>query len=129
VAAGLAVASCAVRPPAAPLLAPAPAAPKPGPAVAPAAAPLEELEPLLAWRATPGGLSIALASNGCTTRSDIVFYVERKAGGARVAFARRRLDRCRARLPAGQSIIFGWSELGLAPGAPVQLLNPVQPQP
>lgn len=119
---GLALAGCAqLPPPAAPVI-----APPTGPLVAPAPEPLLELEPLLGYRATPYGLAVTMASNGCTNRAEIVFYVERRPEAARLAFARRRIDRCKAPVAAGVEMVFGWAELGLTPGSRVLLLNPVE---
>jgi hypothetical protein len=121
-AAGLALAGCARLPP--PVT---PPAPPPGPQVRPAPEPLQELEPLKGYRATPYGLAVTLASHGCTRRPDIVFYVERRPEGARIAFARRRLDLCRQAVAGSVEITFAWWELGLSPRSPVLLLNPVEP--
>lgn len=89
-----------------------------------ASGPLAELEPLYAAQAGTEGLTIRLASSGCTAKPDLTFYVERRAGAVTVAFARRHLDICKT--GAGQAeVVFTWAELGLEPRTPVFLLNPV----
>jgi hypothetical protein len=88
--------------------------------------PLAELEPLLAARAGPDGLTIGLASGGCTARPDLAFYVERRAGAVSVAFARKQVDICKA-APGEAQIVFSWGELGLEPRTPVFILNPIAP--
>ncbi|THD61484.1 hypothetical protein [Phenylobacterium sp.] len=88
--------------------------------------PLAELEPLLAVRTGPDGVTIRVASAGCTARPDFTFYVERRAGAVSLAFARKHVDVCKA--GGGQAeIVFGWTELGVAPRTPVVLLNPMAP--
>ena len=87
--------------------------------------PLAELEPVYAVRTEPQGLAIRVASNGCTTKDDFAFSLEQRGGVATLAFGRRRLDICKT-APAGEAeLAFGWRELGLAPGPPVVLLNPL----
>jgi hypothetical protein len=94
------------------------------PAAAPG--PLAELEPLYAVEPGRDGLTIRVASGGCTARPDFAFYVERRAGAVAVAFARSHVDVCRT-APGRAEIAFTWAELGLAPRTPVFLLNPVAP--
>jgi hypothetical protein len=93
--------------------------------VAPAAAPFGELEPLYGADAGRGGLSIRVASNGCTTKADFAHFVERKDGAVTLAFGRKRLDPCKSFAMGQVSLVFSYEELGLAPGAPVFLLNPL----
>ena len=85
--------------------------------------PLEELEPLLAARTGADGVTIRVASGGCTARPDFAFYVERRAGAVTVAFARKHVDACRT--PGTAEIAFTWAELGLPPGTSVFVLNPI----
>ena len=100
--------------------APTTAAPPPG-------APFGELEPLYGAQAGRGELIIRVASNGCTAKADFAHYVERKAGGVTLAFGRKRLDMCKSFAMGQTSLVFTYDELGLSPGAPVFLLNPLVP--
>ena len=95
------------------------------PEVAPAHGPLAELEPLYSVVAGREALTIRVASNGCTAKPDFTFYVERRAGAASLAFARKHVDPCRSFAMGRQEMAFSWSELGLDPRAPVFLLNPL----
>ncbi|MFN7303998.1 MAG: hypothetical protein ACK5SU_04895 [Phenylobacterium sp.] len=91
----------------------------------PAAGPFPELEPVRLARIGPEGLSVEIASRGCDGRPDIVFHVERRRGIATVAIARRRLQTCRGGPPGWVEVAFSRDELGLTPGEPVFLLNPL----
>ena len=87
--------------------------------------PLAELEPLLGVRAGPEAVTIRVGSGGCTAREGFTFYVERRAGAASLAFARKQVDICKT--PGEAEIAFTWAELGLAPRTPVFVLNPIAP--
>lgn len=114
--AALAAAGCATVPPAGPprILAP------PGFALA-------ELEPLHRAEAGLHALTVRVASNGCTTKADFAFYVERKGEAVILAFGRKRVDACRTVARAHADLTFTWAELGLSPQTPVFLLNPLLP--
>ena len=93
--------------------------------LAPSPAPLAELEPLYAARAGRAALVISVASNGCTTKDDFAFHLERRGEALTLAFARRRLDTCKAFAQGRAELTFGWDELGAPRGAPLFLLNPL----
>ena len=94
-----------------------------------AAAPGEtwpELEPLLAAEAGTEALTIRVSSRGCAAKADVVFRVDRKAGHAVVAFARRRLETCKG--SAGWAdLVFRYEELGLTRGERIVVANPITP--
>lgn len=102
-------------------------APVPGPApiLAPAGAPLGELEPIYRAEARRDGLTISVGSNGCTGKADFAFYVERKGEAVTLAFGRKRIDPCKSFAMGRTDLSFTWDELGVAQGAPVFLLNPL----
>jgi len=95
--------------------------------VAPEGAPFGELEPLYGAQAGRDALTIRVASNGCTTKADFAHFVEQKGGGIALAFGRRRLDTCKAFAIGQASLVFAYDELGVEPGAPIFLLNPLVP--
>lgn len=101
----------------------------PPPVIAPAGAPLAELEPLYAVQTGPRELVIRVASNGCTTKSDFAFYVERKGSAVTLAFGRKTLDPCRTIRPGHAELTFSYEELGLSAREPVFLLNPLSRDP
>ena len=107
--AGFALAGCATLP-----------APQPKPSP-----PYAELEPVYAAKAGREGLTLRVASNGCTTRPDFAFYVEKTGAAVQIAFARKRLDPCKSFAQGSTELAFTWAELGLAARTPVFLLNPL----
>ena len=83
-----------------------------------------ELETLRSARAGPSGLALKVLSHGCTTKADFTFYVGQEGRDRTIAFARKRLDVCKA-APNVEEIIFSYEELGLGKAGVVRLLNPV----
>lgn len=106
--AALALSGCATAPPA-----------------APSGSVLAELEPLYRAEAGREALTISVGSNGCTSKADFAFYVERKGEAVSVAFGRRRLDSCKSFAMGRTDLSFPWTELGVPPRTPVFLLNPL----
>jgi hypothetical protein len=84
-----------------------------------------ELEPLYSAQAARDALTIQVGSNGCTTKADFAFYVERRGEAVTLAFGRKRLDPCRSFVQGKTSLSFTWEELGLTPRGAVVLLNPL----
>jgi len=84
-----------------------------------------ELEPLLDVRSETDGLVIRLKSQGCLRKEDLRFFVDGKNAIADVAFARRRLETCKAAGPSEAEVRFGWSELGIVGARAVRVLNPI----
>lgn len=84
-----------------------------------------ELEPLYGVEAGRDALTIRVASNGCTAKSDFAFYLEHKGDSVALAFGRKKLDRCRSFAMGKTELAFTWVELGTAPTTPFQLLNPL----
>lgn len=87
-----------------------------------------ELEPLLAASVGEGGITIRLTSTGCTSKESMAFFVEQGGGRYAVAFARRRLDLCRA-APTPVDLNWTFEELGLPKTAKVAVVNPLAAAP
>ena len=84
-----------------------------------------ELESLKAITASPAGLTLRVASSGCTRKADFAFYVDHAASPPTVAFARKRLDICHAE--AGEvELSFSYAELGVSGQGRLVVLNPVE---
>lgn len=96
-------------------------------AAAPVGAGFELLEPLYSASAGRDGLAIRVASNGCTKKEDFAVYVESTPAGPRVAFGRKRPDRCRTFAQGQIELMFSWSELGLDGRTPAFVANPLVP--
>ncbi|PVM92453.1 hypothetical protein DDF62_04750 [Caulobacter radicis] len=84
-----------------------------------------ELEPLTSLRSEHEGLVVGFRSQGCLRKEDLRFFVEQNDAIPDVAFARRRLETCKAAAPGEVEIRFGWAELGIAAAPAVRVLNPV----
>lgn len=83
-----------------------------------------ELEALKAVEADDSGLTLRVASTGCTSRDDFTFYVDRSGSQPAVAFARKKLDLCR-RAPTTAALRFSYQELGVSGQGRLAVLNPV----
>jgi hypothetical protein len=83
-----------------------------------------ELEALKGARAGSAGLALKVLSHGCTTKADFAFYAGQDGPDRTIAFARKRLDVCKA-APNVVEVSFSYDELGLAGAETVRLLNPV----
>ena len=93
--------------------------------LAPQGSALAELEPLYLARADHRGLTIRVASNGCTRKEDFAFFVERKGEATSLAFGRKVMDPCRSLLRGSTELTFSYGELGLNDRPTVFLLNPL----
>jgi hypothetical protein len=83
-----------------------------------------ELETLTAAVAGPTGLTLRVASSGCTRKEDFAFYVDHAAAPPTVAFARKRVDGCHAAVGEVE-LSFSYQELGVAWRGRLAVLNPV----
>lgn len=69
-------------------------------------------------------LNVVVGSSGCTEASS--FEVRIKDGDpAELTLARRSPDLCRAIAPDGATVSWTYAELGLEPGQPVRVMNPI----
>ena len=82
-----------------------------------------ELEALKVITAGPEGLTLRVASNGCTLKEDFAFYVDHAATPPTVAFARKRVDACHG-VPGEVVLAFSYAELGVAGQGRLAVLNP-----
>lgn len=70
-------------------------------------------------------LVVRVPSNGCTQKTDLTVDVRQRRGEVHVTIGRVRDDYCRALVPEGVEIPFGFEELGARPGATVTVTNPL----
>ena len=73
------------------------------------------------------GLSARVRSNGCTAKTDFSVQVLDGYPAPTVIIRRSKPDLCRALVPGGVEILFGWRELRLPPTSPIVLANPLTP--
>jgi hypothetical protein len=85
----------------------------------------EELEPLYRAEAGRRGLTIDVASNGCTAKGDFSFYLERVGDAVALAVGRKQVDACSGAARGLVTLSFTWAELGIARRTKVFLLNPL----
>ncbi|WP_343163126.1 hypothetical protein [Hyphobacterium vulgare] len=71
-------------------------------------------------------LVVRVASNGCTQKGDFRVDVSRRDNAYSILLERVREDYCRALMPNGVEIAFGFEELGVPQGAAVTVANPVR---
>ncbi len=84
-----------------------------------------ELEPLYAMKSGPEGLTIRVASGGCTTKADFTFYIDHPGKAPALAFGRKHVETCKSSGKLQSEFTFTWVELGLSARTPVVLLNPI----
>lgn len=87
---------------------------------------LQELEPLFDVRVGRLGLTFSMMPVSCTSKANIVFYVERADRVSKLAFARRKIERCQTPSEAPVELQFTWTELGLRERRRIVLLNPTR---
>lgn len=76
-------------------------------------------------RVENGALIVRVDSNGCTQASDFELAVSDGAP-ATVTLRRTKEDLCRALVRDGIEVSWTYADLGLEPGATVQVLNPLK---
>lgn len=87
------------------------------------------IEPVYAVSAAKAGLTVRLASNGCTRKSDLTVAVSNAPPRPLVLIARRHADQCRS-LGAGHvDVVWSYEELGLKSGEAFSLANPLVADP
>jgi hypothetical protein len=82
-------------------------------------------EVLLGYTYGIHGITLQVASGGCTQKSDFIVEQRQRTSYQALTFYRWREDLCLALLPYGTMLNFSYEELGLAPGSRFQILNPV----
>jgi len=87
-------------------------------------APLAELK---AAETTGAGISVTVATGGCTEKSDFEAGAQPAAkGAANVEIRRLKRDDCKGNFPAGLKLLFTWNELKLPAGTKLHVKNPME---
>ena len=103
-------------------------APVPAPETTPVAAPAQAAPPAEAIRSArfeDGALVVRVDSNGCTQTADFELSVVDGAP-ADITVRRVREDLCKALVAEGVELRWTYADLGLEPGAPARILNPLK---
>jgi hypothetical protein len=82
-------------------------------------------EAIRSARFADGALVVRVDSNGCTQASDFELSVVDGAP-AEITVRRVREDLCKALAPEGVELRWSYADLGLEPGAPARILNPLK---
>ncbi|MNT05059.1 hypothetical protein D3C71_1393650 [compost metagenome] len=90
----------------------------------PAAASTEVLEAVRKVDFDGQRLNVVVGSNGCTEASSFEVKI-RDDEPAELSLIRRAPDLCKALVREGVTVSWTYAELGLTPGQPVRVLNPI----
>lgn len=82
-------------------------------------------EPIRSARFEDGALVIRVDSNGCTQASDFELAVA-DGSPADITLKRTREDVCKALVPDGVELRWTYADLGLEPGTPTRIINPLK---
>lgn len=82
-------------------------------------------EAIRSARFADGGLVVRVDSNGCTQASDFELAVV-DGSPADITVRRTRADLCKALVPDGVELRWTYADLGLEPGTPTRILNPLK---
>ena len=86
------------------------------------------IEPVYGVSVGKAGVTVRLASNGCTKKSDLTTAVSTAPPRPLVLIARRRPDVCKS-APGVVEIVWSYEDLGLKPGQAFSLANPLTAAP
>ncbi len=86
------------------------------------------IEPVYAVSVGKAGVTVRLASNGCTQKSDLTAAISTAPPRPLVLIARRHADACRGP-PGAVEIVWRYEDLGLRPGQAFSLANPLTAEP
>ena len=86
------------------------------------------IEPVYGVSVTKAGITVRMASNGCTRKSDITTAVSTAPPRPLVLIARRHPDACKGP-PGAAEIVWSYEDLGLKPGQAFSLANPLVAEP
>jgi hypothetical protein len=86
------------------------------------------LEKIIASEPAPTGITITVATGGCTEKADFQVISSPAAGGkASIELRRTKGDSCKGNFPDGLKLHYTWAELKLPEGTQISVKNPVDP--
>src|SRR5665213_520544 len=81
------------------------------------------LEPIYSFTVTRTGLTVVVASNGCTHKEDFAPRTSGPGRNAVIGFYRKRPDTCRPVAAGHAELRYGFAELALTPNVRLKVLN------
>jgi hypothetical protein len=85
------------------------------------------IEPVYGVSANRAGVTVRMASNGCTGKTDLTVALSKGQPRPILLIARKHPDACKT--PGRADITYAWQELGLAPGQAFSFANPLVAEP
>ena len=83
------------------------------------------IEPVYAVTAGRSGVTVRLASGGCTRKADLTVALSTKPPRPLLLIARRRPDACRTSPGGAVDVVWSYAELGIKPGQAFSVANPL----
>ena len=87
------------------------------------------IEPIYGVIVGKTGVTVRLASNGCTKKSDLTMAVGKNPPRPLLLIARKHPDTCQSFAAGHAEVVYSFEELGLEPGQPFSLANPLTADP
>ena len=84
-----------------------------------------DIEPVYGVSVGKQGVTIRLASNGCTKKSDLTVAVSKHPARPLMLIARKHPDTCKSFAAGRAEVVYSFEELGLEPGQAFSLANPL----
>jgi hypothetical protein len=88
-----------------------------------------DIEPVYGVTVGKQGLTVRLASNGCTKKSDLTVAVGNNPPRPLVLIARKHPDTCKSFAAGHAEVAWSFEDLGLEPGQAFTLANPLVADP
>ncbi|MDB5460248.1 MAG: hypothetical protein JWO72_1989 [Caulobacteraceae bacterium] len=83
------------------------------------------IEPIYGVTVGKEAITVRVASNGCTRKSDLTVAVAKNPPRPMVLIARKHPDTCRSVAAGHAEVVYSFEELGLDAGQPFALANPL----
>jgi hypothetical protein len=87
------------------------------------------IEPVYGVTTSKAGVTVRLASNGCTKKGDLTVAVANRPPRPLILVTRKRPDTCQSFAAGHADIAWTWAEVQLQPGQPFSLGNPLTADP
>ncbi len=88
-----------------------------------------DIEPIYGVVVGKAGVTVRLASNGCTKKSDLTVAVSKSSARPLVLIARKHPDTCKSFAAGRAEVVYSFAELGIELGQAFSLANPLVSDP